>query len=690
MRRSLFFQIWTIIAATVLLLGIEISPASVYLSSSDLAQAASTNPSDANPGPTQSAGTSNSVTALAPLVEDSGNLSVDPQVQADLQAQGKVDFWLRLRQSANLSSVPQSIPHRQRSTYVYNSLTAVASASQARILAYLKSHGLKYESHWIIDAILVYGATQEDLAALEAYPEVLQVMSRFTVQLDSSPDDVSEPIPVTSASSATISIITDWGLTFTHADQVWSTYYDKGAGIVVASIDTGVLSTHPALVNQYRGTSTGSNDYNWFMPADVVSQICTGTASPCDDNGHGTHTVGTMVGDDGGSHQTGMAPQAQWIACKAFNSSGGANDNDLITCAEWIVAPTDVNGQNPDPSKAPDIVNNSWGESISGDTWFQSYVQAWVAAGIFPTFAAGNYKNGAGASAPPGSIVSPADYAESFATGAIDSNGNIAFYSDCGPSSLTNNVKPDLTAPGVSISSTWLNNGYALDSGTSMASPHTAGAVALLWSAVPSLKGNISETVSLLHSTANPNTPSGNCGAPGINPSPNYTYGYGYLDALALVAAGVHYPTLSMAAQINSTRVDGKTTFAMQTTNPTDGTISTQALLNVIFKNTIASTILSLEYDDGSGAGWQPVTLTQNGTEVDGHIGASTGFPLTPGYNQTTSFRISWNQPGSYPILFQLVDLTNQDHVLANLATTAIVNPYRYVLPLIINNAPMS
>src|SRR5690606_15813165 len=172
------------------------------------------------------------------------------------------------------------------------------------------------------------------------------------------------------------------------ASEAWEAFGTRGEGIVVANIDTGVEFDHPALVNQYRGTQGEGmydHNYNWFDPSNICGFP---SEAPCDNEGHGTHTMGTIVGDDGGDNQIGVAPGAQWIAakgCEDFFCSFEA----LLSAGEWILAPTDLNGENPRPDLRPHIVNNSWGGG-AGDEFYRGIVQAWVAAGIFPVFANGN------------------------------------------------------------------------------------------------------------------------------------------------------------------------------------------------------------------------------------------------------------------------------------------------------------
>lgn len=215
---------------------------------------------------------------------------------------------------------------------------------------------------------------------------------------------------------------------------------------MVANIDSGVQYDHPALVASYRGNLGGGFDhaYNWFDPAGV----CTGTA-PCDNNDHGTHTMGTMVGDDGAGNQIGVAPGAKWIAAKGCEARS-CSDASLLASGQWVLAPTDANGQNPRPDLRPDIVNNSWGGD-GGDLWYQQTIAAWRAAGMFPVFSSGNDGPSCG------SAGSPGDNSNAYAVGAYDVNDNIASFS--GRGSGTALIKPNIAAPGSGVRSSVRNGG---------------------------------------------------------------------------------------------------------------------------------------------------------------------------------------------------------------------------------------
>jgi hypothetical protein len=309
--------------------------------------------------------------------------------------------------------------------------------------------------------------------------------------------------------------------------------------VVVSNIDTGVEYTHDALVDGYRGNLGGNtfdHDYNWFAPSQDARDQC--ETYPCDYNGHGTHTMGTMAGGDGDgafAMDIGMAPDAQWIACMGCDGygpggGGGCSEEALTTCAEWIVAPTDVYGNNPDPLMAPDVVNNSWGGG-SADDWYYSYAEAWNAANIIPVFSAGN----AGPSC--NTLGSPGDMGNVIGVGGTDSNDFNYVSSSRGPGAGTGVFpvqKPNIAAPGESVPSSVPGNGYAYYSGTSMAAPHVAGITALLRQVDPDI--TMDEILMALTATAVTDLDIKNGTWCGAGPDfPNYVFGYGRIDALSAV-----------------------------------------------------------------------------------------------------------------------------------------------------------
>ena len=426
---------------------------------------------------------------------------IDPALQQDLSLMSgePADFLVYLTEQADLSAAYNIDNWAERGRYVYDTLYQTAQQSQPDIIAFLGQEAVLHK-FYIVNAI----------AATGSIDTITGLANRADVVYIEALDSYALPEPQPGANIGIAGL--EWGVSKIGADRVWADFDIWGDGMVIASIDTGVYSSHPALINQYRGTATGSHDYNWFDPS------YTYPAAPGDNNGHGTHTVGTMVGADGTS-QPGVAPAAQWIAAKGCGSST-CDSYDLLYAAEWMLAPYPIGGTagNGDPTRRPHVINNSWGGG-GGDLWYQTAVQAWRAAGIFPAFAAGN------AGDEPGTIGSPGDYADSFASGATDSSDNITAFSSRGPSSLTSETKPDISAPGSAIRSTWPDGGYASMSGTSMASPHTAGCAALVMEADPTLE--VSQVEDLLTSTA------ADLGATG----PDDAFGYGRLDCYQAVAA---------------------------------------------------------------------------------------------------------------------------------------------------------
>ncbi len=431
---------------------------------------------------------------------------IEPALLEQLSTQDTADMIVRFAEQADLSPA-YSMDWDSRGEFVYNTLKETAERSQARARSYLEQEGLSFRTFIAGNELYLWAGNLEVATALAGLPEVAQVMATRTYTVDPI---VNPTAPNTPAGPTALA----WGITDTKANQFWSTFGKQGDGIVVANIDTGVQWNHPALDQAYKCPGNPGNSACWEDP----SNVCGG--SPCDNNGHGTHTMGTMVADDDSAltWQAGMAPNAKWIACKGCESSS-CSGYALLACADWMLAP----GGNT--ANRPHVVNNSWGGG-GCDDWYLSKVNAWRAAGIFPAFSAGN-SGEYGCS----TLGSPGDYQESFATAAHNSSRNIADFSSRGPSCYGHDpfTKPNISAPGVNVCSTVPGSGWSCGySGTSMASPHTAGAVALLWSCNPALVGNITATFNALQNNAD-SPPAGDCGAPPDGHG-NYTFGYGSLN----------------------------------------------------------------------------------------------------------------------------------------------------------------
>ncbi len=458
--------------------------------------------------------------------------TVDPALMAQAARSDSLDFMILFEDQPDLSAA-YGMDWEARGWYVYETLTAHAEENQARVRNFLDRTKVAYEFNWAANVIFVEGASNAALNGLLDYTEIetMQVVSNVTLMIS---DHVFTEIITTQTLSA------ESNLQQINVDDAWALGY-TGTGMVVGSIDTGVLYTHAALVNQYRGNQDGGSfdhNYNWW---DAVNS----TTTPVDFHGHGSHTTGIMIGDDGGSNQIGVAPGAKWIACNAFTSNS-ASSTDLIECGQFMLAPWDLTKSNANPNLRPHVVNNSWGDCVNSyHSFYRNVVNAWQAAGIYPVFANGNASN-CGYSSPPGlnTVGNPARYGNVTGVGSTGkNNGLYASHSNWGPTDNQDTInpsgypkmKPQVVAPGISIRSA-VNSGntaYATSSGTSMSAPHAAGQVAMMWQAAPCLVGNYALTETLIERTATPiNYNDGSSETPG---HPNYATGWGEINVLASV-----------------------------------------------------------------------------------------------------------------------------------------------------------
>jgi subtilisin family serine protease len=454
---------------------------------------------------------------------------VDPLVVGRIAAKGETTFWVVLRGRADLSQARGIKDWNERGRVVYQRLVHQADVSQAGVRGKLKKLGVDFRAFWIVNAIRVT-AGEDVLKTLAADPDVEEIVPERVYHTERPRKGTAE------ARARAV----EWGISNIKAPQVWTTYGDTGQGIVIASIDTGAQFDHPALAQHYRGyLGNGQYDhnYNWYDPSSVCGSP---SLVPCDNNGHGTHTMGTMVGDDGAGNQVGVAPGARWITAKGCES-GSCTTTALVSSGQWLLAPTNLNGQQPRTDLRPNIISNSWGDGPT-DPFYQQVVDSWVAAGVMPVFANGNSGPGCGTAGVPGA------YLNTYAVGAYDSSNAIASFSSRGPSSFGSETKPNISAPGVSVRSSYPTNTYSSLSGTSMATPHVAAAIALMWSAAPALVGNIAQTRQILDQTAI-DVDDRSCGGTAAD---NDVWGEGRLDVLAAVTASPRGDTGTLAGTVRA------------------------------------------------------------------------------------------------------------------------------------------
>ena len=424
------------------------------------------------------------------------------KAQADLAQVGRT-----------LGPVATGVERRQQLRVgVFRALKSVADVSQTSFNAFLSSPVIAAQVEavrpfWIFNGAGVR-ATPQAIQAMAARSDVVSI----TIDHWRQRVDVPDLSPATQASPPITRVIAfapqdtpapvalPWGITQIRADSVWTALGITGTGVTIANIDSGVDWQHPALQSAYRGwRANGVPDHlhNWYDATGEAADY------PTDMYGHGTHTMGTMVGQGG----IGVAPGARWMAAKGLDRTGSGYDSWLHAAFEFMLAP------GGDPSFAPDVISNSWGNNDGTDTTFQGDIATVQSAGIFVVFSNGN----AGPRA--GSVGSPASLHGAIGIGATDPDDEVTNFSSRGPSPF-GEVRPMLSAPGLKVVSSFPGGAYATSSGTSMAAPHVAGAAALLLSANPSL--DITSTLYALTSTA-----------VHVTAAPNNNIGWGRVDAYA-------------------------------------------------------------------------------------------------------------------------------------------------------------
>src|SRR5438552_4155141 len=449
----------------------------------------------------------------------------------------QTEFFIELADQADLSGAANLPTKAEKGRFVYQTLLEKAQTTQRPILQSLQERGIDYQSFYIINAVLVKGDRQR-AEPLAERPDVAHNSGNPVIH-----NDLPQPGPVEESPPHDPATI-EPGISNTHAPQVWALGF-TGQNIVIASADTGNRWTHSALKPHYRGWDgvNANHNYNWHDSIhDSVSNPCGNDSPfPCDDFFHGSHTLGTAIGDDGMGNQIGMAPGAKWIGCRNLDQGNGTPAR-YMECMQFILAPYPINWtpNEGDPTKSPDITINSWGcpasEGCSANT-LQAAVEAQAAAGIMMVVAAGN-----GGSACSTVTDPPSLYAASYTAGAlITGTDTIAGFSSRGPVTVdgSGRIKPDICAPGTgtrSASNTG-DNAYTTASGTSMATPHIAGAMGLLWCALPSLRHQITMSRDALNNAA-VHIASTQCGTAG---PPNNVYGWGRVDIAA--AVGMPSPT---------------------------------------------------------------------------------------------------------------------------------------------------
>lgn len=439
-----------------------------------------------------------SILVLA-LIANAG--TIHPQladILKPMKPADKLQVIVHMKNHSSLDHFPKGTPKEIKLLY----LEDFAENGQREILAYLQDFGKRIENlktFWIFNGF-TFKAPKEIIEAVAIRQDVDYVIDDFIIKLE--PQMSNKPAE---------SRVPEWGIVMISAPQCWNDGYD-GAGIIVGNMDTGVEEGHPALTGKWVAGG-------WF---DAVNSQPT----PYDDHGHGTHTMGTICGGDGNGpfvDDIGVAPGATFIAAKCFDADGSGQAAWIHASFQWIAGQT-VN-----------VVCNSWGSSDVTSLEYWDDCLNWRSLGIYPVFAVHNYGPN------PGTAGTPGNFPIVHGIGATDSLDNIAGFSGRGPAPDQvpwnepanwarpdwDLIKPDVSAPGVDIRSAAPGGGYALMSGTSMATPHVTGGVAVC------LQKNSSIDYITLYNIILDEADEPSQGAP----YPNNDYGWGRMNLYAALNA---------------------------------------------------------------------------------------------------------------------------------------------------------
>ncbi|MFK8011893.1 MAG: S8 family serine peptidase [Marinicellaceae bacterium] len=457
------------------------------------------------------------------------NHKLSSELNKQIKLSDKVEIYVLLKNQKPLK--PFSGTGRiEKLKHTIQQLKNNAQYSQTHIKPLLSSLTNEYKFYWINNS---FWATidSDKINTLTQSKHIKKAFSNQKQKLDT--------IQTTTESTTNSARAIEWNISHINAPQVWELGI-KGQNVLVAGQDTGYQWDHKSIKNQYAGWDgvTVNHNYAWHDAISNPLVDCLDEAqkpASCDDHGHGTHTMGTIVGDDAQGNQIGVAPESKWIGCRNMDIGNGTPAT-YTECFQFFLEPTDIQGLNPNVNKAPHIINNSWGCPVSEGcieaNALESVVNNVVDAGILVVVSAGN----SGPSC--NSVVSPAAiYHKSLTIGSITVDDEISSFSSQGAVTVdgSNRIKPDIVAPGSSIRSAALNGDYSFSSGTSMAGPHVAGLAALMISANPEMAGKpkILKHVILRSSQAlsTQQTCSGVLGSA----IPNNTFGWGKIDALSAV-----------------------------------------------------------------------------------------------------------------------------------------------------------
>ena len=477
---------------------------------------------------------------------------VGHSLQAAMATSSPLDVMIVLEEQPQVST-DHLTTKEEKANYTYELLSRTAERSQADLWLLLDQYGADYHTYSVVNSISTRLMPAVIIEIAER-ADVRKVIHDPWFELD-LPTGRSSAIDYRMAD-------TTYGVQMIGAPALWDQGY-KGQGITIGGQDTGYAWDVDPLRSKYRGwngsDSTVTHDYHWHDAVHEISPIhgdSLPTADlnpcgldspvPCDDNNHGTHTMGTIVGSTP-DEAIGVAPEANWIGCRSLERGWGKLST-YTECFEFFLAPTKVDGSEPDPTLAPHVLNNSWycpaEEGCTPETWevMEIVMQNLKASGIFIVVSAGN--DGPNCNT---IVAPPAIFESAFTVGAVNEEELIANLSSRGPLPADSTTAlPHVVAPGIGVRSVIRNGTFRSFSGTSMAGPHTAGMVALLLSADPSLAGQVDLLEDIIMNTTMQKTSTQDCSGISGMSVPNAVYGHGIIHAPDALAALLSVRTIEV------------------------------------------------------------------------------------------------------------------------------------------------
>ncbi len=468
---------------------------------------------------------------------------LDQRLQLNLSTTTEFDVVIWLDKQADIVTSKFIKGKEAKGNYVFNQLKKISIASQNNLLQYLNQNSIPHQSFWIVNAIW----TKLNLSQLQ----IIANFSEVNKIVENSNYEMIKPFQQPNNAFSKDPTL-EWGIQHIQADLVWEMGY-KGQGVVVGGQDTGYEWEHEGIKSKYRGWNgtEADHNYNWHDAIREYSDLHDNqfndcgldVSMPCDDHNHGTHTIGTIVGETE-DMQFGVAPEAKWIGCRNMERGYGTLQT-YLECFQWFLAPTDLNNENPNPALSPHVINNSWGcpamEGCNPSNFevLETAVNNLKQSGIVVVVSAGNDGPDCATIKNPAAI-----FENSFTVGALDQADTLIWFSSRGlvNSDGSKRMKPNVVAPGTFVTSSIRGDNYATWAGTSMAGPHVAGLVALLISAQPALAGDVERIENIIEQTAIEYTIDAACGDVSGLEIPNPYYGFGAINALNAVNYALDNP----------------------------------------------------------------------------------------------------------------------------------------------------